>query len=36
MDQDFKYSNEEDRSYGLAGMAVSVVVWDSEIGRAHV
>ncbi len=30
MDQDFKYSNEEDRSYGLAGMAVSVVVWDSE------
>jgi hypothetical protein len=30
MDQDFKYTEEEDRLYGLTGMAVSIVVWDSE------
>jgi len=30
MEQEFKYANEEDRSYGLTGMAVSVVVWDAE------
>jgi hypothetical protein len=25
-----KYSDETDRSYGLAGMAISMVVWDGE------
>jgi hypothetical protein len=25
-----KYSNEKDRSYGIAGMAISMVVWNGE------
>ncbi|MDE6489801.1 MAG: hypothetical protein K2L49_01420 [Muribaculaceae bacterium] len=29
-EKDIKYSNEEDKSYGLTGMAISVVVWDCE------
>jgi hypothetical protein len=30
MDKNFKYKDEEDRSYGLTGMAVSIVVWEAE------
>ena len=29
------YRNEDDRCYGLAGMAISLATLD-EIGRAHV
>ncbi|MDE7443282.1 MAG: hypothetical protein K2M65_03890 [Muribaculaceae bacterium] len=30
MEQSIKYRNEEDKSYGLTGMAISVVVWDCD------
>ncbi len=30
MENNFKYSNEDDKCYGIAGMAVGMVVWDCE------
>lgn len=30
MDNNFKYSSEDDKCYGIAGMAVGMVVWDCE------
>ena len=34
-----KYQNEDDKAYGLAGMAIALAALDAldrEIGRAHV
>ncbi|MDE7407332.1 MAG: hypothetical protein K2M76_02830 [Muribaculaceae bacterium] len=30
MSENLKYRNEEDKSYGLAGMAISIVMWDCD------
>lgn len=30
MENNFKYSSEDDKCYGIAGMAVGMVVWDCE------
>jgi hypothetical protein len=30
MKQRFKYKDEQDKSYGICGMAISLVVWDEE------
>lgn len=30
MSENLKYRNEEDKSYGLTGMAISIVMWDCD------
>ena len=38
-DSSLRYSDERDKTYGIAGMAITIVALDGEkyqIGRAHV
>ena len=31
-----KYSDEQDKCYGVTGMAVSLVIWDADDMLAHI